>query len=468
MVRWPVLAGAFVLLAGCATIGSRLRKADTYMEEGRNAAAVRIYEEVLEKRPSEPRALLGVARAWIASGEPERAIAPAQVAVEAGVPGGQRVLARALLAVGRGADARKPAAAALEETPDDPQAELLLAEAHLAAAELGPATDLAERAMQHAGGPPALSLAAWVYLRTGNEDRARTLAVRAAGRALDDAAVQAEAAAVLRTLADAAEAEGAARTARTLLSATGQDWEHEAARRVKGGDIEGAARLLARLRAIYPEDGEHAWQLGQVWLARGAPALAAAELAAALELAPYSEGGGGSGVMVADRASDRLTAEQRKAARAQIGRTLSEARSRLGDLTGAAAAMQIAMEATAEPATSDLLALAVLWEKASQPDRALLVIQQALDRDQNNPNAHRRAAHLLAARGEVGAAIGHGRLAWDLDPGKAEDALLLATLYRSRGEEREARRLLGAAIQRNPGDARLREALGGGAGYTGK
>ena len=52
-----------------------------------------------------PAALVGLAQAWIAHDQPERAIVPAQVAVEVDEPGARTALARALILTGRGAEA---------------------------------------------------------------------------------------------------------------------------------------------------------------------------------------------------------------------------------------------------------------------------------------------------------------------------------------------------------------------------
>ena len=56
-------------------------------------------------------------------------------------------------------------------------------------------------------------------------------------------------------------------------------------------------------------------------------------------------------------------------------------------------------------------------------------------------------------------AVGHGRMAWELEPGNADYDLNLTDLYRQRGETREARRVLEETLSRGSTDPRLRAAI---------
>ena len=97
---------AFALGAtACNSPRKLLKQAEVYMEAERYSAAVRTYDRVLEKRPGEPRALVGMARAWLETNQPEQALTPARVAAETQVPGGQEVLIDAMIANGQGRDA---------------------------------------------------------------------------------------------------------------------------------------------------------------------------------------------------------------------------------------------------------------------------------------------------------------------------------------------------------------------------
>ena len=102
MHRLPRASLLLLMLAsaGCTGVRKNLKKADSYLEDGRWTAAIRTYEKVLERRPGDPRALMGVADAWIESGLPEKALVPAQVAAEMDAPGSGSALARALLLPG--------------------------------------------------------------------------------------------------------------------------------------------------------------------------------------------------------------------------------------------------------------------------------------------------------------------------------------------------------------------------------
>jgi tetratricopeptide (TPR) repeat protein len=453
------------LATACGSSRRALRTADGYLEEGRWSAAIRSYERVLEKKPGEPRALVGVARAWIASGKPEKALVPARVAAEIKAPGSREVLGRALLANGRGADALVPLTTEYEADPGNAQLLLLVAEAHLARGDASSAVSSAESALEHGLGAPASAIAAWAHVRAGNCDRAQSLAGRAITAALTDASIQAEAAAVFRQCGDPDQAAAAASTARTLLVDGPGPWHEATARRSTGGDTEGALRRMSWLRTTFPSDGLFAKDLGGLWLSLDRPQEAAGELAAALKLPPFADGSEVQGIHFADRRADAMGPEKRTAMAIELWKTLANARRTLGDLPGVAQAMeQIAVEGrSTDP--NDWIAAAQAWIEAGRPEAGVGAARKAVELRPDHPATQLTAAMVYARIGDSGRAIGHGRIAWNLDPKNLDTALMIGDLYLTRGENREARYVLEIALGHHPGDPRLRAALERAQGY---
>ncbi len=453
---WALTAA---LLMSCGGSRSQLKKADAYLEDGRPGAAVRAYERVLERDPGHPPALVGIARAWIADGAPERAIVPAQVALELGADGSRPALGAALVHSGRGAEAVDVLAAALAEPNGGTvDTQLLLAQAQLAAGDLAAATSTAEEAQMSGGGAAAQGLAAWVHARSGGCERATALAARAQTSAMGRAEVQAEAAAVFRHCGDAERAQAAASTARTLQADGPAPWRATAARLSKGGDNEGAARHLSRLRAVWPEEGLIARDLGAVWDSLGAVPRAESELRQALALPPFAVARGDGSVRIVNNQSDALDVDARGAAIRDTQLRLARLRTELGDLPGAAAAIQAVAAADVND-VGQWVAAAQAWARAGQARRGLDAVAEAVSRAPRDPAVQAVASTLYARAGDIGRAIGHGRLAWDLDPSNADVALALSALYVERSESREARRVLTETARRTPGDPRLTAAL---------
>lgn len=458
-------ATLMVGLAGCSGVRKNLRKADGYLEDGRWSAALRTYQKVLEKEPGQPRALMGVAEAWIQSGEPEKALVPAQVAAEVKARGSEAALGRALLANGRGKEAVAPLERVLADGGADAEVNLLLAEARLAAGDIPGAVSAAEAALPAGGGPAASSLAAWTHLRAGTCDRAKRLAARAITAALDDGSVQAEAAAVFRGCADAEQASAAANTARALIDDDAQTWFDTAARYSSGGDTEGALRRMSWLRATFPRDGRFAKDLGGLWLALGDAGRAEANLTAALTLPPYADGAEVQGIRFADRRADALTPEERRVEAAKLWGILAKARGILGDQAGVAEALENAAREGRSTNPNEWLEAARAWIAAGKPNSAIEAAQQAVALRPDHPLTQLTAADAYARAGDLARAIGHGRVAWNLEPTNLDTSLMLADLYLSRGENREARRIVEVALGHHPGEPRLQAALKRAQGY---
>ncbi len=447
------------LCFGCGAPRSQLRKAEGYLADGRSGAAVRAYEKVLERKPGMPEALLGISRAWIADDKPEQAIVPAQVASELGQEGAREALGQALILTGRGADAVAPLQGARKDEKK-PSADLLLllAEATLASGDVAGATGIAEEALQNGGGAAAQATAAWLHARGGNCERGLSLAARSLTTALSEPEVQAEAAAVFRLCGDAERAKGAASAARTLQAAGREPWQREAARFSKGGDNEGAARRLSRLRAVWPEDGHVAMDLGSVWAALNENARAAFELDQSLRLAPLAAGQSTGGVQVVNRSADHMDKAQRDAAWRDVQLRLAKVRGNLGDLEGAAKALEAVARQEVDDAEQWVEA-AQAWLRAGKADEAAKAAVAAVSLKPRSAPMQALASTVYGRAGDVARAVGHGRMAWELEPGNADYALNLTDLYRQRGETREARRVLEETLSRGSTDPRLRAAL---------
>lgn len=428
------------------------------MDAGRYTAAVRTYDRVLEKRPGEPRALVGLAQAWLQTDQPEKAITPAQVAAETHVPGGEEVLIDALLENGRGKDALTRAERLVADS-SDAIAWRRLTEVRLAAGDIKGASAAAEKSLELGGGSHAQALAAWTHARTGNCDRAVSLASRAATGAIEDIAVQAEAAAVFRQCNDAAQAQGAASTARAILSRGPFDQETSAMRRQRGGDLEGAIRRVSWLRTIYPEEGNYARHLGGLWIEVQMWDRADAELTAALELPPFAISVGSGSVQFADRRSDQLTPEQRTAAVASLWSDLARVRQARGDIDGMALALENRAQTLNSRNPEDWLKAAQAWALSRTPSRGINAALRAVDLAPDSYDARKAATLILATAGAADRAIGHGRHAWAIQPGDPDLAYVLGKLHMARGEYRDARAIITAGLQKTPGDPRLREAL---------
>lgn len=445
-------------LTGCNSTRKLLKQAEEYMEAERYSAAVRTYDKVLKKRPGEPRALVGMARAWLETNQPEQALTPARVAAETQVPGGAEVLIDALLANGQGRTA-VDRAEVLTADVGGAVAWRRVAEARLAAGDLKGAVAASEKALEKGGGTGAQALAAWTHARTGNCARATSLAARVVTGAPDLVEVQAEAGAVFRHCNDGPAAQAAASTARALLSRGPFAEEEAAMRRQKGGDLEGAIRRMSWLRTVYPEEGNYARHLGLLWSDVQVWGRAEAELVAALELPPFASTMGSAGVQFADRRSEQLAPDDRVKAVAHLWAELARVRKQSGDVGGMAEAFEQRALAMNSRDAEDWLRAAKAWSMSRTPTKGVNSALRAVDLAPDSYEARKVATLVLANAGAGDRAIGHGRHAWALKPGDPDLAYILAKLHASRGEFRDARAVLAAGLKTTPGDPRLRDAL---------
>ncbi len=453
-----VLLALPALLVGCAVRRS-LKRADGYMESQRYGAAARSYQDVLERRPDDPRALTGLARALLAQGRPAEAQLPATTAYELEAEEGAALLARALIDTGHGAEATDAVTAALEQAPDDPITLRLEVESLMARGEAGTALSRAEAGLTAGAGSTLTSAAAWLHAGAGNCDRGQAMAARMIGGVIDDADLEADAAAVFWYCGDAERAREAANSAHTLLAGPTQPWMDDAWRVLDGGDLHGAAWRYSRLRALHPTDGELARQLGGIWLKLESWPEAVAELNAALTLAPFADGSRTEGVHVADRASDRLSPEERIAATAELWEAVSVAQEGAGDLVASADALERSARLVMDTDPARWLEISALWERAGVPDGTLRAALVAVELAPRDPRPHLAALKISAILGELDRAVAHGRAAWELGGASPELALLLGQIYERRGDTRDARELYREALTRYPRDPRIQNAV---------
>lgn len=447
-----------VAATACSSTKRGLAKGEQYLADGRAGAATRAYETVLEKKPGLPEALVGVARARIAAGDPGKAIVPAQVAVEVRHPGARPVLAKAFIEAGRGPEATAHLEAELTQTADPSvPLQLLLAEARLASRDLPGAVSAAEEALMAGGGSQAQALGSWLHARTRNCDRAILLGDRAltsSGVGLRDFA---DAAAAFRMCGDADRAETAGSAARNRAGGGPHDLQVEASRFLRNGDLEGGARRLSWVRSSWPELGVVARDLGVTWMRLKEDGRADLELTQALDLPPFAVARGHNAVQVVHRSADDLDAAQRRAALLELHQALSVVRSRLGNGATAAASLQRVAELQVSNAGLWLDA-ARAWERAGMPQKGIPALLEALERGTRNASIQAAAAEIFARAGDIDRAIGHGRMAWDLDSSNVDVALHLSALYLERSEDREARLVLEKTRRLRP-DERLDKAI---------
>jgi len=449
------------LTLGCSGTRKSIKRAEAYMAEDRPEAAARTYTKVLERNPRDPKLLVAVAEAWLAAGEPERALPPAELAVHADGDGAHAVLASSLISLGRAEEGKPHVQKAIELSPDDGATRLLLAEARLALGDLVGAVSVVEEVLPKTTEPRHRAFAAWVHSRAGNHERAQTLVRRITVADLDDARIYAEAAAIHRAARDTEAARSSAGRARSALRDHREAWEADAARRDTAGDREGALRRMSWLRSVFPEDGWYALQLGELWSARGEPERALDELAGARELEPFSTLlSAPSGVQADNTTTLSMTQAERTQALIRLYLAEAEAFRMLGDAPKSLVRQQQALVLTGERATTEAWRqLAENWSTLSMHAEAIAASEVALTREPRDLDSHVVIMRSQAAIGQVDKAIGHGRLAWEIAPGDPDLALLLSQLFVHRGDLREAQKILKLAIQANPDDPRLPAAL---------
>ncbi|MCK6502928.1 tetratricopeptide repeat protein [Myxococcota bacterium] len=425
-----------LLLPGCGGAGRQVRKADRYLEAGRAKAAARLYDDVLVDHPDRQDALVGAALAWSLADEPQTALARAERAQAEGARGGEEGHARALLALGRGQEAIP-----LLEGAGLP---LLLAEAELAAGRFADA-----RAVLPAPGqdPGADLLRAWLIHREGEPGacaRAMPLAMGAARLAPEDAEINAEASWLATACQQPADARELHLVARAFEQQDAETRLLRADLRLDGGDPEGAARLLARAEALWPQDGRVARELGLAWLEADQPARAVETLRRALPLPPYEQDPQQHQIIVGGHG---YSPQERGRLVQDLLRTLALAHDRAGQPVDGASALERALLAAPEATAEAWAEQARRWVQVGAGRRGVDAARRALQLHSDSWVAWTALAEASLAAGQAPEAVGAGRKAWALAPGRPEAAVALARAALAVGERAEALRVLESALK---------------------
>jgi len=430
-----------------------VNKGDSERASNHLNASIRSYERALKIDPSMAAALTGMAAAYLAREEPQRAVLPAQRATRAGDVHARALLAKALILTGRAKDARKTIEEGLSSSPSNDAWLLLHVESILAAGDVAGAARAAD-ALANIETPEALSLRAWVLSRADRDEEAAAVAAQLAKAAPEDPRYQSEAAAIFHASGQTDRRDAAKDKARSYLPSNPSDFLREANFHLKGGDTEGAIRRLSWARAVYPFNSEVARLLGLNYAERAQWDRAARELTAALSMPPFAKKRAVNSVRVA-YTGDIRRENMRRTAVVEIATTLGEAHAQLGQRRLAAEAWQQAVERNPSATADDYVAVAKAWELAGDVDRMGAVARAVSEMAPRSAEAQHAMSRALAASGNLDAAITYGRRAWDLAPRSVSIAVYLGDLFERRGEPAQARAIYTSTLKHSPGDTRL-------------
>jgi tetratricopeptide (TPR) repeat protein len=396
------------MMLGCAT--GRRAQGDRYLQEGRYPAAARAYEDVLERRPANKRALLGHAHALLASSRPEQAIFSARAASEAGLPEGHALYAEVLIRTGDAASAL----ALLAEPEKIPNGHRLLAEALLATGDASGAMAAALQTSDRA-------LLAWCALRSGQPGTAESAAQAALASTPSDTNTRAELAGVLLTLGIDVIVE--------IPDASVQRWWTDAVRLQASGDAEGALRMLSRLAVSRPEDASYSAALGMLWLQLEEHEFARRALEDALDLDPEQPS-------------------------AWVSLALACTVLEKFDCAGSAWENRIRH---GEPLENNWMLAGEAWDRTSDVRRQVTFWMSAVRVNPRDATMTLMLSKAHQRSGDLDMAVGYGRRAQQLAPTDAEVILHLVEVIRQRGDEGdEVRSLLSIGRQAHPQDRRFR------------
>ena len=462
--RTITLFSLLLLAHGCGGYRSHMQRGEAFLAKDNGKSAIRMYEQALAARPGNPKATLGMARAMILAGEPAGAIGLAQKAVEAEVDGAPAVLAEAHIESGMGSQALPVIEQGLQDDPNNPTLHLLQAEAWMAQRDLDKALAAATRAFDIGGGAPAASLMAWIHVRQGDCSPARALATRASASHFGNGRVQAEAASVFRLCGQSSSLKSTATTARALVHDRGATWIDSAILRGNGEDQEGALRKVSWVRAIFPDDGMVAREMGNLWAHLDEPGRAIQELELALTLPPYTTETR-KGVQLAIENSTNMDSDDRRAAIEEIWTAIIQIHESRNNRVGVAEAIGSQIAARRDQAPEDYLRLSDAWEFAGSQEKALEAAVKAIKKDSSHIAARTRCAILYATMGDLEAAVGHARLAWSQNTADLQLTILLGELHLARDNRREARRVFGVGLGHHPDNERLQKGMRRAQGY---
>jgi len=456
-VRRAALAlGAAVLLTqGCAA--RRLaRQGDDLLAEGRATHAARCYQLACEKRPDRGEFQLGLARALLAGGRPAEAEVAARQAVALGEPGADLALADALLRVRRTDEARALIGAILRRAPEDPAALELAALEQLVRRDPG-AVETMRRCVAVAPDGRRLATLAWILARSGDVEQARVVAREAQVAGTADVDALGDIAAVLLLAGEAEASRTVAFEVQSYAADVADRWHGTTAHAQEAGDAEGALRMATRVLTLKPHDGEQLGTLGTMFLGLGDLAMAERFLRAALETdafrASWERG------MAYQEGNAVTTMGFRDARTAELGRALARVWSEQGRIAEAARGLRAALVIQGGATAGQWADVAALFEKGGARQSAVLAAQEAIRLQPGQIGALMVLVRVFRAAGDLGQAVGYGRMAWKAAPGDPHVALALGELYELRGDPISAREVYLEALELNPRLAPLKAAL---------
>ena len=453
-MRGPQLLLASLSLVAVACGPQRwVKKGADELSQNHPNAAARAYERALQKDPSLPAALRGLAASHLAREEPVRAVLPAQRAVRAGDEEAVAILAEALIQTGRAKDALTALDKALANNPGHHAWLRLSVEAHLSSGDQASAAKQSDKliGVERAS---AQAMRGWALVRAGQNTAAADTAAKLVALAPQSARYQAEAAAIFRETGQAGPLAVARDIARSNLPSSPADFLKDAKYRASNGDLEGALRRLSWARALYPLNSEVPRQLGLLCTQVGDWSRAVRELSAALKMPPYAAKRSVHAVVVA-HAGDIGRESRRRSAVVEMATKLGESHAQMGQKAQAASAWQLAVDSNPSAKISDYIAVAKAWELAGEIDRMGAMARTASQLAPRDAQAQHAMSRALAASGNLNAAIGYGQRAWDLAPRDIAIAVYLGDLYERRNDKTAARQVYQAALKYNPGDTRL-------------
>ena len=431
-----------------------VKKGNAHMDAQRPDAAAMEYQRALDKKPSHPEALRGMAAAYLGKNQPVRAILPAQRAAKAGDAESQLLLVRALLTTGRAEDALRTISEAAEQTPNNPVIQMLLVETLIANGEVEKAANKADEHLIDVASAEARSLHTWALVRSNRMDSAIAMAAEATAMAPENAEIQSLAAMVFWKGKRQEEFNRAHKMARALLPASPRDQLRDALWLAEQGDKEGAIRKLAGLQGAYPQNGTVSAQLGLLYAQQKAWADSVRSLNVALNNPPYKGAANVAGVL-SMKTGDTIKETKRRAEYIEIANQLGSSYSALNKHAEAAQAWGLALQRSLKPTADGYLAVAASWERAGNIDEMGKAAQKATEIDPSSAAAHYTLARAFEHANNLEWAIRHGQRSWSIDSDKAAVAVFLGSLYEARGERRVAREIYRDALRRHPSDAVL-------------
>ncbi len=454
--RLVVAVVAGLLLAGCGA-KKLAKQGESLLQDGRATHAARCYAKACEKRPSKASFQLGYARALLADGQADKAVAPARIALDDELVGADVVLIEALVRTRQLDEARTLLERARQERPGDPDVLELTAREHLVRGEPRQAVVAMKKVVEIEASGPRIAYLGWLLARAGEMPRAIEAAERAFGTKTDDIEALGDVAAVFLLAGRDAQRKDTVREIQSFGSEVVKQWQERAGRAQQVGDHESALRAMTAAVAVRPSDGELKGLLGQMMLSMGEQESAVTFLLGALQTDAYRVSWERAVSYDETNAVHTMGFEDEKAS--AFARTLARAYESLGQTAKAADALRAALLIGGDRNPDNWVEAGRLFLLAKDLRGAGHAGHFAYDLDPSHPGALVFLLKLYASAGDVGQAIGYGRLAWQALPGDPLVALTLGELYERRGDPVSARDLYAVALEQHPEIGALRKAM---------